>query len=196
MTTEDAIGDITLEHLIEKAAGGDKEALDPLINHYKVIQLLNEISAWAEWKYRQDREDFRQIMVVMICINIHTIVNPRRLKPWCYSTARHYCLNEIRHRKVESSGLDKIKDQYMVQASSLLTPEQILLKKERESLRKDALRRVTARYPEWLVSAWSPEKETKDIIRETGKPASTVYRLLREMQQEIIREVGIEPYEK
>src|ERR1051325_8845715 len=139
---EDDADDLGPQPTIIKSINGEENALTELITHPWMIQLLNKISDWAERKYKQEKEDIRQILLMKLLISICTINNPRRFKPWCYLAVKHHCLNEIRHTKVANSHLRSLKIQSqestrqggkpLIQSTAATSQEQELLKKEQK----------------------------------------------------------------
>lgn len=202
---EDDTADVGPEPIIIEAIHMNEHALTELFEHPWMIRLLNEIAEWAQWKYQQNKEDFRQILSLRIYLNIYTLNNPRRLRPWCYSIARNDCLNQVKHRRVANSYLELSRRQSQestrqggrpfVQCSAVLTPEQELLQKEQELLRKEQdilfekkIRKITSSFPPEIVDGWLEGIPRKEIAKTLGRSVQTVYRLLNEMHKAIVKE--------
>jgi RNA polymerase sigma factor (sigma-70 family) len=195
---EGDISEITLKYILT----GDETTLASLIEHPEMIQILNEASAWAGWRYQQDKEDLRQTLLLMICIKLRTLSNPRHLKSWCYSTVKNYCLNEVRHRRVVNSSLDEMKRQShqgkrhkgksMVQSTAVLTPEQELLLKEEQLRAQEAFRKIAPLFSKQLAYGWKERKTVKQISDEIGKSEKTIYAQTKKMLKAIVKEAGIE----
>jgi DNA-directed RNA polymerase specialized sigma24 family protein len=189
----------TLESLTEKAISGDDEALTLLVEHPQLKKVLNDVSKWAEKKFKQDRDEIRDFLTTALYYKIETVSNPRRLDLWLSKVAKSYSLNEIRRKRKEHYYIVEIEhdrydskkrnDYIMVQSTPVPTPEQELLDKERASLMENAVRKATKSFPPKMVDAWASGRSVKEIIEETGMPASTVYRTLKKMQKAIISEI-------
>lgn len=205
---EDNINDITLNPLIQEAVRGNEEALDSLIMHPEMSRILDDVSAWAEWMFRQPKDIVKQELLLKLWAKLDTIRDHNRLAPWLYTIAKHYCLNEIQHERLETARHDKIMDQSreatrlggkpLVQSTPELTPEQVLLQIEQEEEedrvrreRLERLRKAITPFPKWLVEGWSLGKTPKEMAQETGVPLSTIYRNLKNMQKAIIKEFGV-----
>jgi DNA-directed RNA polymerase specialized sigma24 family protein len=73
----------------------------------------------------------------------------------------------------------------------LAGPEQALLKKERESLLRNAFRKVIELFPQHkdIAYLWWDGKSPNEIAEQTGKPIQTVYRILKKIQQALTTEI-------
>lgn len=189
---------VALEQLVEKAVSGDEVALNALIAHPEMNQILEELSAWAERMYEQDREDIKQNLLIISYKNIHSLRDTSNFKSWLFKIARNYCLNTIRRDKREKLFSDEVSDQNradkkldgepLAQFKSELTPEQELLIKEKETLFEKQVRKATEPFSPEIVERWANGQSPKQIAEETGRPLKSVYRVLKNMQDAIIRE--------
>ena len=187
----DQVSDITLEHLITDAMSGDRKAFTSLVLHPKMSRLIDDVSAWAAWKYQQDRDDVRQVIVIALYNRITTLRDASHLEDWCYAITRGYSLNEIRHRKKEISYLEDSKSRSQqakkregkpfVEYETASTPEE-------DFLMEKGMRRATRSFPKEIVGAWVIGKSPKQIAQETGRPISTIYRILKNIRRAIIDE--------
>lgn len=183
------ISDFISERLIEKAISGDREAMTSLIEHPEMLQFLGKVSAWAAWKYKQDIDEVRQAILIKLYEDINTLRNPRALKHWCYSVAKSYCLNQIRHSNVERSYLNDMQRRSLgdrrrggvplIQSTDVPTPDL-------EFLFEEGVRRATKLFPKEIVDGWRMGKPPKEIAQDTGMPITTIYRILKNMQKGII----------
>lgn len=159
-----------------------------LIEHPKIVQLLDRVSSWTAWKYKQDKDEIRQIILVEMLMKIHTLRDSQHLKQWVYSVARNKSLNKIRHEQVENlyiqnqSRADKWLDgKPLIQSTNVLTPEQEFLIEER-------MQRATRLFPKEIMLGWAMGKSLREIAEETGKSVEAIYRTLKNIQKTIVEE--------
>lgn len=207
-----------LEQVICEAISCNENALNLLIAHPWTVKILDEVSKWAEWKFEQDRSDVRQIVFIALYFDIHKIKNPNGkswgscLKSWLYTIARNHCLNKCNHEKVVRKDCEKQvsesvrskqgKGAIVIYHSTVLTPEEQLLKKEQNSLwrvkeqqLKDSIRSLVNSLPQHtvgIVRLWAEGMSPENIAQKTGKSRATIYRALKTFQKEIIKGIGIE----
>lgn len=196
---EDDISEINLEHDIEQAVGGDTGALASMLKHPKTEKLIDRVSTWAAREYKLDQVEIKGVLLLKLCSRIQTIKNIRGLDLWLFSIARNYGLDEIERRTKEELCCDEIKHRAseskrhnghsMVQSTTVP-------RLDRDLIINEGVRRATKSHPKWLVDRWAIGETAKEIAEGTGHPISTVYRLLRKMEQDIIKETGIRPHEK
>ena len=188
--------DVGPQPIIIEAIKGGENAFTDLITHPWMIHLLNEISAWAEWKYRQEKEDIRQILLMKLYLSISTLNNPRLLRSWCYRIVAHYCLNQIRHMVVVNSYRQSFKRQIkestrqggrpLVQSTAAPAQEQELLKKERNILLEKIVRMDNSSFPPEMVDLWLKGKTPNEISEALKMPVKTVYGKLKKMEKQFI----------
>jgi RNA polymerase sigma factor (sigma-70 family) len=195
--------DPTLEQLTEKAISGDIGARARLTEHPAMWLLLDEVSAWAARTYKLERDEIRENVLVAIFNRLETLTRPSDLEGWCYGVAKNYCLNQLRHLRIEKryQELELANQQSRrgrrhgvpVEPSYLVpSPEEELLAKEQRRLLREALQRAIQSLPDSpdsLVKAWMEGKTAKQISEETGLPLSTVYRRVTKMQKAFLKEL-------
>jgi RNA polymerase sigma factor (sigma-70 family) len=212
--------DITLERIIPEAIKGNLKALDddPLASRW-LTQLLDRITVSTSWQYKVDADDVRDVISEKLVFEICTVVNPHNipwrdcLESWCWTVARHYCLNVIRHRGVVNKHQDsithdntnstKIGGSIFVTHSAVASPEEELLKKEQNRLWEDRTAEIRRKVQE-IVGSLPPEhaeialmflwekKPVEEIIKETNKSSATVYRILKKINKAIIKKIRVE----
>lgn len=213
---EPETNDVDPERLIPDAIGGNQEALDLLMVCHWLTTMLSQICHWASRKFVVDLEDLRTFMEDTLRDQIGTISNPDHkpwcplLKAWCRKVAKNRSLKLIRHRKVEQKHRDSVTNEciqfirngkrMIAPCANTLSPEEELMDQEQrllEQRRKWALasiaRQVVNSFPPKKAKIgrrWLAGKSTKQIIQETDQPGSTVYRILKEIQQAIVEEIG------
>ena len=195
---EDDISGITLEQLVEKAKSGNEEALTAVLEHSEINRILDAVSAWGEHKFKQDRAEIRDVLIFKLIKNFEAIHNPRRLNSWLFSVARNYCISELRRSKGERAYVDEINHiidgnkkhggHLMQQSTSVETPEQELLNKEREILFEKQVRKATESFPQEIVELWKKGKTPKEIAKEIGISVATIYRTITEIQNAVMKE--------
>lgn len=191
--------DSTLESLIEKARTGDRDALALFIRQPETKLLLNRASAWAGYKFKQDSTEIRDYLILMLIEKLPSIHNHRALDQWLNRAAKNYCLNEIRRSNRERAyinesehakhGSKKLRGHTILQSTSVPTPEQELADKERRLLFEEALRKASNKIPFVIADGWIEGKSPREIAQKTGIPLSTVYRLLKNFQKALVKEV-------
>jgi len=182
----------------------DREAL---LNNPEIVSYVDRVAASTAWKFRQDKADVKQDLLLRMWTDIDTLRDPARVKSWCSAVANHRGLNDVRHREIERSYVERktheakegtsYRGEPLIQSCAVPTPEQELLQKERYLQVRNVVLAAVRQSPKWLMDAWDPEKEPREIIKETGMPPATVYRHLKMMQKRIVeglREIGIESY--
>ena len=214
------IDDITLEptgDVNDAAFGtiirGAKEriegALEALIRNPRTKRLLKEESARAEQKFRgkfsRDRSDIEEHLLTQLRDKIHQLKNPTPggLRFWLRAIARNFCLNGGRHENIvarhdgecvaESVRYAMHGGTTVVHFAAVKTPEAQLETKEQLLAVRRKLLNLIDTFPQErreFAQLWA-EESPKEIINETGRPASTVYRELRALQRMIVAEVGI-----
>ena len=193
---EEDVGEIMPIYMAEKVEEIDKGDLaaqmaDP---ESDLGRHLEKLSAWMAWQCGQDQNDLKQTLCLKVWSkkdSIHSFIG------WLNTTASNGRKNIYRHKDVENAYLEKSSVQppgdtkrngrLWVQSTSVLTPEQELLDKERQRQLADIVRRVLGKFPPDIVEKWAMEKTPKEIAEETGKPISTVYRVLGNMEKAIVK---------
>jgi RNA polymerase sigma-70 factor (ECF subfamily) len=82
--------------LLEKARGGDHDALGSLIQPWRK-PLIGYIYRMVT--HRQDAEDLLQDVLVRVLQNIHDYRGEAPFKSWLFGIATHVCLDHLRHKK-------------------------------------------------------------------------------------------------
>jgi RNA polymerase sigma factor (sigma-70 family) len=160
---------------------------NPLSHH------LAKVSNISAWKCHEEKDDVQQIYLLKMWVNSKPIRNP---KAWLNTVASNSRKNAFRHQEKVDNYVENLFNKSrestrhngkpLIQSSNVLTPEQELLDRERQSLLNKAMRRALEGFPPEIVEAWLMEKDAKEIHQETGTPLSSVYRILKRMQKAII----------
>lgn len=184
------------------AAPRDKETL---ITDPETDEFLDRISGSVAWRFHQEKDDVKQELRLKMLTDSDDLRDPACIKGWVSAIATNWCLNKVRRQKLERSYLERKtheakestshNGEALLQSSPVQTPEDELLESERYSLIQATLLGEVRKSPKWLADAWGPEKSTREMIAETGKPPATVYRHLKNQQKRMVnalREIGIE----
>lgn len=155
-------------------------------------------------KFHQDREDVEQELWLKLCKSAQSLPDIESPKSFCFTAARNICLNQERRAQLEVKYLESLKTQdihstrksagggtMVVHRATATTPEDELLKSElRERLLKilKSLPPDKARLFRLFLSGKSP----KEISELTGIPLKTVYGVLKRIQKDLIKELGLE----
>lgn len=218
--TNDSDIHIDIEEIIQQSINGDKTSLDQLMASRWLEELLNGITTRQSHRFRIDRNEIRDRICDQLRKKITTIENRKKgpltkcIKGWCNATARRFCLNTSRHRKVEERYADRIKREnshgtrispkgtiIYLQPATSKSPEDIQMQKEEDSLwagRKTDLHSqvysaVLKLPPERIIIMllWADGLTLKEMAEQTGTPLSSIHRHLKKSQKQIVKTIGI-----
>lgn len=206
--------DVDPEELIPAAIGGNKEALELLMVCFWLTTMLTQICERAGRRFHVDDHELRVFVEEKLRNKIRSIKNPTnlpwcdRLTAWCKVVVRNRGLALVRARKPREAYRKRVIRENVISkrcgeeimASRVKTPLEELMDKERE-LRKQRRQAEIAATAKKLIDSfppgkkriaelWGKGKSPKQIIQETGRSASTVYRILEEIEKAIVEEIG------
>lgn len=208
-----------LDQLITDAIKGDTEALDSLRFGEWFENLKNEIATRKAFRFGVDREEIRDAIFDTLSTNIRDINNPNNcplakcLCAWCARVATSFCLNKLRHLKVENKFAERLAARETISGIRRSTeggaiplrsrdahsPDEILIEKEEAESRERIIADVCFEAKKHLDNAsptdtrivilWGAGRMTLEQISEATRiPLSTVQRHLIAWQKPIIQE--------
>ncbi|HEY4423849.1 MAG TPA: hypothetical protein VGN10_06565 [Pyrinomonadaceae bacterium] len=98
-----------INQLIIDSINGNKESLHAFEFSPWFTENLWEISERTAYKYKLDASDIRDAVFDKLSENIKTIENKNNspltdcILSWCHQCAKYWCLNQIRHNRVEGN---------------------------------------------------------------------------------------------
>jgi len=155
-------------------------------------------------KFHQDREDLEQELWLKLCKSAQSLPDIESPGAFCFTTARNICLNQERRAQLEVKYLEELKtrDKHSTRKSAgggtmvlyratATSPEEELLKSE---LRERVLKILKSLPPDKAKLFWLflSGKSPKEISELTGIPLKTVYGILKRVEKELIKELGLD----
>lgn len=168
--------------LVHRAADGDQRAWDELVNQYSGL-LWSVVRRFRLGE--QQSADVVQTTWLRLVENIRSIRDPRALPGWLVVTSRHLCIEVIR----SAARLRPLSDDDE-NPSADESPEDAMLRLERETLVREALTRLSDRDQELLtLLAASPPVPYEKISVLLGMPLGSIgptrIRALRRLRAEL-----------
>ena len=189
----------TAEQITRKTDISDLPIFDPENMHYVKKVIAPSLAS----RFHQDRDDVEQDLWLKLCKSAQNLPDIESLKSFCFTTARNNCLNQERRNQLEVKYLESLKTQdihstrksagggtVILHCSTATSPEDELSKSE---LRERVLKILKKFPPEKarLIRLFLSGKSPKEISELTGIPLKTVYRVLKQIQKELIKELGL-----
>ena len=211
MPSEISEAEILIGDAIEKRSAGI-EAVNALLVHPTIQDLIGRISASAALQFNLNPQDISDRLTDKLRTKIHTLKNPNQkpllecLAAWLHKIAEHCSENKIKHLKVEERHRQSVEHAHsngrlngiQLLSTSVPTPEDDLIEKEERMLMesravpiRETVRRIVLE--DYIIAdRWARGEEPREIAEEIHKSTKTVYRKLRKMQKSIVKEVGIQ----
>lgn len=196
-----------LKKWMPKIISGNQRALNSLMRHVFMLELLNRIAKWAERrkKITVDEEsgtDIREIVAARIRDKLHTIKNPNNapwrmvVTKWSYAVAGR-CCEDV--RKKNARIVDEYDTEISEPVSTWPSPEEELERKEQVPLRERLEAKIhetafaarAAATPEQkrILSLWAEGKKLKQIAEATGLSLSNAQLKLKKIQRAIAEKI-------
>jgi RNA polymerase sigma factor (sigma-70 family) len=163
-------GSANVARLVRRAAEGDLEAWERLVDQY--ARLIWSIT--GEYKLvESDAADVAQTTWLRLLEHIDRIEYPARVGSWLAATARHECLRSLAARKKVMLSQDDIE----LTAVDVFEPpvDERLLADERDQTVRDAMSRLPRRWQRLLEMLMAdPPMAYADISDELGLPVGSI----------------------
>ncbi|MDD2621252.1 MAG: sigma-70 family RNA polymerase sigma factor, partial [Syntrophomonadaceae bacterium] len=172
---------------IESFLAKDPQAFEELINNYKayVFAIILRFVSNPE-----DAQDIAQEVFLQLYRSLEEY-QPDHLKAWIGRITANKAIDWKRKRSRQIELLDSDMERQAIPGAMAMSPEQVMLKQERESQVKDLCRSLPPRYSRVMIKYHFENKSYQVIAREEGISLKTVesrlYRarkLLRERWKE------------
>ncbi|HEX5731593.1 MAG TPA: hypothetical protein VF131_02070 [Blastocatellia bacterium] len=211
---EDSISDITIAHITEKASTNENDEINRLLVEKE--RIIKNLAASLAWRYgidKIDQDELEQFFRLKLWMHYSKLPDLKSLIAWLSTIGNNFCRNKKRHKKVECAFLEKtfretqnnkrLGGEPLIQFTSVGTPEDELLERERIDQLERIVREATEPFPKWLVEGWAMGKTAEELSDPDipGRSLKSVYRKLREMQKAInkakaAKDSNIKPYEE
>ena len=170
MTPDQEIAQLDVANLVRRAAGGDMQAWDRLIDQY--ARLIWSIT--SEFKLvESDAADVAQTTWLRLLEHIDRIQHPDRVGAWLAATARHECLRCVAARKRVVLGHDEI--DLMEKVAHHPEVDERLLADERAQTVRDAMSRLPRRWQRLLELLMAdPPTSYTEIADQLGLPIGSI----------------------
>lgn len=169
--------------LIAECCAGDKQAFNVLILRHQ-----NSVSTLATRLLGNHREaqDVTQDTFLRAYERIEEFRGEAKFSTWLYRICHNLCLSSLRRKKndpITDAGDDILPEELPDPRSSL--PDQVLMRKERQTLVKQALSHMTQEFREVLVLHHTIHLSYEEIAELLGLPVGTVRSRLYRGREEI-----------
>lgn len=138
--------------LIERAKGGDREALDALLHKYQAAIYRFGLRLCRD---EEDAEDIAQETMFAMANSIEAYRGDAALSTWLYTIARSHCIKKRRRSKFAPTEERSLDDESFVEAKRLSPegdgPDEALIKRELESALSEAIDSLEPAYREVLI---------------------------------------------
>jgi RNA polymerase sigma factor (sigma-70 family) len=196
---------ITGEEITGKTEDSKSDNSDlPIFDAEIMRYVRNVIAPSLANKFHQDRDDVEQDLWLKLLMSARSLPIIESPKSFYFVTARNNCLNHERRSQLELRHLETLKTKDIhstrksagggtvaVHCATASSPEDEFFKSE---LRKKILKILKSLPPEKarLLRLFLAGKSPKEIAEQTNTPLKTVYGVLKRIQKEIIKELGLE----
>jgi RNA polymerase sigma factor (sigma-70 family) len=173
MTPDQEIANLDVANLVRRAAGGDMQAWERLIDQY--ARLIWSIT--GEFKLvESDAADVAQTTWLRLLEHIDRLQHPDRVGAWLAATARHECLRCVSARKRIVLGHDEI--DLMDKVDKVAHHPEVderLLADERAQTVRDAMSRLPRRWQRLLEMLMAdPPTSYTEISDQLGLPIGSI----------------------
>lgn len=156
---------------IEAAANGDEAAFTALVESYqeRVYNLTYRMLGTAE-----DAEDAAIEVFFRVYRKLDHYDRSRKFSTWILSIATHYCIDQLRTRRLKWLSLDDEKISPAVFASKQPSPESYVLQNEREAEVRALLDTLSSEHKAVIVLRYWYNMSYEEIAESTGDSLSAV----------------------
>lgn len=176
---------LTENELIQRAQTGDQAAFSDLVERYQVA-VFN--LCYRMLGQGQDAEDAAQEIFLRIYRQIHTYSPTHRFSTWVLSIASHYCIDQLRKRRLTLVPLESI---VAWARSRQPQPDDLALEGEAREQIQHLLTRLPEKYRLVLILRYWYDLSYLDIAEITKLPENTVKTRLhraRQMMANLVRD--------
>ena len=169
-TTRQNLGSAEVAGLVRRAADGDRQAWDRLVDQY--ARLIWSIT--VDFKLTEsDASDVAQTTWLRLLEHIHRIEYPDRLGSWLAATARNECLRSLAARKrVVLADNEEVLTGVVASAPEV---DERILADERDQVVRDAMSRLPKRWQRLLELLMAdPPTSYADISSELDLPVGSI----------------------
>jgi RNA polymerase sigma-70 factor (ECF subfamily) len=178
--------------LVEKAKNGDESAFADLLQRYRdtiFFMLLKKVSNEI------DAEDLTIEAFGKAFNNIHQYTPTFAFSTWLFKIANNNCIDFLRKQKkrtysIESYTYDEYERQPVEVPTTLLDPEERMIKDQKAELLKDVIKQLKPRYSTLIKLRYYREMSYAEIAEELDIPLGTVKAQLyrsRELLQAMLK---------
>lgn len=172
--------------LVLRCQNGDVDAMGTLVTQYQ--QWVYNI-AYGMLGHREDAQDVAQDTFLSVWENIGGFKFRSRFSTWLYRIVTNKCLNLIdKHQRRKTDPMEIDDSQPWVPLDTV-TPEQVLLRKERKEIVHAALAKLKASYREILVLRELQELSYEEISEILGCTLGRVKSRLHEARKALKKEL-------
>lgn len=172
--------------LVLRCQNGDVDAMGTLVIQYQ--HWVYNI-AYGILGHREDAQDVSQDAFLSAWENIGEFKFRSRFSTWLYRIVTNKCLNLIDQRQRRKTDPMEIDDSQPWVPLDTVTPEQVLLRKERKEIVHDALAKLKASYREILVLRELRELSYEEISEILGCTLGRVKSRLHEARKALKKEL-------
>jgi RNA polymerase sigma-70 factor, ECF subfamily len=162
------------EHeLIERLKQGEKEAFEPLVNHYKKKAYC---IALGYVRNSDDALELSQVAFIKAYRSIRHFDSSKNFFPWFYSILRNTCLNHLNARKMRrEDGLEDISEGSQQQVfMDVRNPEESFRQAELRRIMGEAILKLKPRDREIILMQHFHELSYSEIAEALDVPIGTV----------------------
>jgi RNA polymerase sigma factor (sigma-70 family) len=185
--------------LVNNAIGGDQKAYAELMSRYKdsiYFMLLKMVNN------RDDADDLTIEAFGKAFKNLHQYTPDFAFSTWLFKIATNNCIDFIRRKRKNTFSIDQSMEgeggsemQFEIK-SSMLDPEERMIKKQKALLMRDVVEKLKPRYKRLVELRYFQERSYEEIARELQLPLGTVkaqlfrareflYQILKSSQEKI-----------
>ncbi len=175
--------------LVRRAAGGDADAFEPLVQRYSDILVRFARHMVGDF---QAAEDIAQESLLKAFTHLGRIGEPEKFSTWLYSITRHLCLDRIRARRPAVSVEALADDGVEISDKGAVSPRERVETGEMHRRVLGEIGRLRADYREILLMKHVYEFSYKQIGETVGLSVSAVGEKLSRVRQ-MLRERLAEP---
>ena len=172
--------------LIDKCKAGDGEAFRDLINIYR-----NKLFGYL-WRFSESKfiaEELFQETLIKAWKGIRKYNEQKKFSSWLFTIAHNVAMDNLRSKKSASFGTD-IND--AVDKSVMITPEDVLIKKETVELINNSIANLSEKQRRVFLLRQNGEMSFKEIAETMNEPLNTVLSHMRYAVRKIKKQIDSE----